>query len=387
MGRQELTKGIELMASVHRRDRSPYWWAQWRDSTGRLYYRSTKQTAKHKALAFALECERAEKHATAGTLTESQARDIVASIMERTQTGDTLRNPKTREWLTEWLEGKEASKAETTGIRYRQTIEDFLDYLGDRANRPLVAITARDIQGFVDLRARQGVGPSTINVDGKTLRSAFTRARKQGLISSNPAEAVDLPARRSIERGTFTPAEVKMLVDAAEGEWKTLILIGYYTAARLSECCRVEWKDINLSKGTISFPDTKQGKPHTLPLRDELTKHLERIAGDTPGPLMPHLASVRVSGRRGLSQHFLGVMAKAGLDAEAVDAIGGKRQLHKRTFHSLRHSFTSALANAGVSPELRMKLTGHRSEAVHAGYTHHELQTLRDALAKLPSIG
>ena len=93
-----LTK-VLTMASIHKRDRSPYYWAAWRDATGRLYYRSTKQTDRHKALAFALECERAEKHATAGTLTESQARKILGSIMERTQTGDTLRNPKATEWL------------------------------------------------------------------------------------------------------------------------------------------------------------------------------------------------------------------------------------------------------------------------------------------------
>ncbi len=52
----------------------------------------------------------------------------------------------------------------------------------------------------------------------------------------------------------------------------------------------------------------------------------------------------------------------------------------------LCHSFTSALANAGVGPELRMKLTGHKSEAVHAGYTHHELETLRTAVGKLPGL-
>jgi integrase len=52
----------------------------------------------------------------------------------------------------------------------------------------------------------------------------------------------------------------------------------------------------------------------------------------------------------------------------------------------LRHSFTSVLANAGVSPELRMKLTGHSSEAVHRGYTHHELDTLKAAVSKLPAL-
>ena len=56
------------------------------------------------------------------------------------------------------------------------------------------------------------------------------------------------------------------------------------------------------------------------------------------------------------------------------------------SFHALRHSFTSALANAGVAPELRMKLTGHKSESVHAGYTHHELETLRAAVGKLPAL-
>src|SRR5581483_1397967 len=156
------------------------------------------------------------------------------------------------------------------------------------------------------------VGPSTLNVDGKTIRAAFSRAVKSGLLSNNPAEAVDLPERQSIERGTFTPAEVQMLAGVASEEWKTLILIGYYTAARLSECCRVDWGDIDLAARTLRFPVTKgDPKGRAMPLHPQLAKHLERIAGHKPGPVMPHLASVRVSHRRELSQHFPGLMAKA----------------------------------------------------------------------------
>ncbi len=33
-----------------------------------------------------------------------------------------------------------------------------------------------------------------------------------------------------------------------------------------------------------------------------------------------------------------------------------------------------------------MKLTGHKREAIHAGYTHHELETLRAAVRKLPDL-
>jgi integrase len=53
----------------------------------------------------------------------------------------------------------------------------------------------------------------------------------------------------------------------------------------------------------------------------------------------------------------------------------------------LRHSFTSALANQNVAPELRMKLTGHKTEGEHRKYTHHEMDNLRAAVKKIPSLG
>jgi hypothetical protein len=33
-----------------------------------------------------------------------------------------------------------------------------------------------------------------------------------------------------------------------------------------------------------------------------------------------------------------------------------------------------------------MKLTGHKTEAIHQGYTHHELEVLRSAVEKLPAL-
>ncbi len=61
-------------------------------------------------------------------------------------------------------------------------------------------------------------------------------------------------------------------------------------------------------------------------------------------------------------------------------------RLAERTFHALRHSFTSGLANAGVAPELRMKLAATQSDRVHRGYSHHDMEVLKAAMAKLPSL-
>jgi hypothetical protein len=44
------------------------------------------------------------------------------------------------------------------------------------------------------------------------------------------------------------------------------------------------------------------------------------------------------------------------------------------------------MANAGVSQEIRQRLTGHASAEMNTIYTHHELAPLRAAVEKLPAI-
>ena len=144
---------------------------------------------------------------------------------------------------------------------------------------------------------------------------------------------------------------------------------------------------MDLAKAVATFQQGKTGKPVTVPLHADLQAHLEHLAANDPEKkfVMPGMADRGPGGRHGLSEVFKRIVRKAGLDLQTVQG-GGVRKISKRTFHALRHSFTSALANAEVAPELRMKLTGHSSEAIHRGYTHHELALLRSAVAKLPSL-
>jgi len=376
------------MASIHRRPGSSFWHGAWRASDGRLVLRSTKQTDRKKAMAFALECERAEKMAGAGTLTEAQARNILNGILERAATGETLRSPSVADFFRQWLTGKEATKAVGTSARYAISVNEFLEHLGDHARKPLSSLAPQHVESFVALRCNAGLSPTTVRLDAKILRTALNRARRQGLIPTNPAEAVDLPDKDPVERGAFTPAEVKMLVDAADGEWKTLIQVAYFTGARLSDCCRMEWDSVDLAKGVLTYTQGKTGATVTLPIHPEFEVHLSKLAAsDRPERfLMPGMANKGSGGRHGLSESFKVIMRKAGVDSQQVKRDVGVRTLSRRTFHALRHSFTSALANAGVAPELRMKLTGHTTEAVHRGYTHHELESLRAVIAKLPTI-
>ena len=376
------------MASIHKRPRSPYYHASFMTPDGHWALRSTKCEDRQKALAVAMEFERAAKIGRAGNLVEAQARLVVADIMARAGTDETFRSPSVADFLSDWLKTKEAKKSESTHTRYSGAVDKFLDSLNDRRNKPLTALTPRDLERFMEAREKENLSPSTVGLSVKVIRTALNHARRQGLIPTNPAEAVELPEAQCAERGTFTPAEVKMLMDAGKGEWPTLILLAYYTGARLSDCCRMSWADVDLSAGTVTYTQVKTGQKITLPLHADLLAHLNKLAGtDKPEVfIMPQMANLKSGGRHGLSEGFKRIMHNAGLDAGKVEKLG-LRQLSRRSFHALRHSFTSALANAGVAPELRMKLTGHKTESSHRAYTHHELEPLRAAVEKIPSLG
>jgi integrase len=79
-------------------------------------------------------------------------------------------------------------------------------------------------------------------------------------------------------------------------------------------------------------------------------------------------------------------MARAGVEGKITQHTPGGRKNSSLSFHSLRHSFNSAMANAGVSVEIRQKLTGHSSAEMNAQYTHHELEPLRAAVALIPAV-
>lgn len=339
-------------------------------------------------MAVALEFERAAKLGRAGNLVEAQARKVVANIMERAGGEETLRAPSVNDFfLKQWLAGKIARKSKGTSSRYGVAVADFLASLGNRAAKPITSLTAGDVERFLNYRADKGLAPQTLVLDVKIIRAALNAARRQGIITTNPAEAIELPEGKSMERGTFTTAEVKMLVDAAEGEWKTLIMLAYFTGARLGDCCRMAWADVDLGEARLTYTQAKTGENVTVPIHPDLLAHLNKLAGsDKPEEfVMPHTANLKSGGRKGLSETFKLIMRDAGLDAGKVKKAG-VRQLSRRSLHSLRHSFNSAMANAGVSQEVRMKLTGHKTESVNRAYTHHELEPLRAAIGKIPSL-
>jgi integrase len=372
------------MPSLWKREKSPYWVCCYTSASGQRMKKSTKQRDRKKALEVCLAIERAENYAKNGTLTEQAAKKIIGEILERT-TGEPLHNHKIRDWLNHWLDMKEQVRASKTTARYRQVIRDFVASLGNRANLALAHITPKDVLTYRNSIIAANKTARTANLSVKVVSAALNAAVRQGYLPTNPATAVESLEVNAAERAPFTPAQLSKLLRVASGDWRSAILLGYYTGARLGDVANMRWEAIDWRNKVIRFTPSKTKKPVAIPLHRDLERELLRSVGIGRASMFPSLAGKDTGGKHGLSGRFAAIIEKAGIQGKRTQANGG-RTLSTLSFHSLRHSFNSALANAGVSQEIRQKFTGHASVEMNAIYTHHELAPLRAAIEKLPVL-
>ena len=340
-------------------------------------------------MTIALEWERAEADAKHGNISTAQIQKVFNEVVEKT-IGGTIITPSTENYLRAWLVTMQSKISASSCERYRHTVDLFLKNQGSRAKAPITSVTTASVEAFLSSRMEKGVAPKTAIVDIKTLSAAFNRASRHGLILKNPVQGVELPKLVSTERDIFTHEQVGQLLKTVgeDGDWFTLILLGYYTGARLGDCVSLTWKNVNLQDRLIIYDQQKTGKPVRVPIVNDLFERLDFISEFREKEydyLCPDLAKRGSGGAHGLSESFVRIVKRAKIDPQNVQGKG-LLKFNRLTFHSLRHSFNSTLANAGVHQEIRMKLTGHSSVGMNDRYTHTAIKPLEDAMSNLPAF-
>lgn len=376
------------MSSLFKRSDSQFWVGCYTAADGRQLKRSTKETDKRKARIIVEAWEQAEALGSAGLLTSREQLRIVLDQTYLRLTGEKPGAVTVKEWLVRWLKAEEGAVAVTTFTKYKQVVEAFLTFLGTREHVALEAVTTDDFLRYRNQQLTEGRAPRTVNITiRKILKRPFQSAVNEGYLQRNPIAAIRHMRDVAVEKGVFTPEQIRALVDTAEDDWKGLTLAGYYTGARLGDLARLTWSQVDLEERSISFTQKKTGARIKVPIHPEFEDYLlsRSVPDDGRKPLFPKLYHLRGSGKTGLSSSFRRLMDRTGIAAGIAREKSGAagRSVSSLSFHSLRHSFTSALANAGVPTELRQKLTGHADAKSHATYTHHEFETIREALGAL----
>jgi integrase len=353
---------------------------------------STKETDRKKAQKLADTFDQAAR----SQITARQAQRIISEIFHRV-TGSSLPATTARSYFESWLTRKKPETAPSTHVFYCGKARLFLTWLNDRAEHQLFTLTTADV---VDFRASEAtrVNPSTVNHAIKVLRMIFEDAKRDGILADNPADGIR-PVKRSSapSRRPLTLPEIKQILTVANDEWRSLILFGLYTGQRLGDLARLTWANIDLQLDELRLATSKTGRRQIIPIVPPLRGHIETLpAGDDPSqPLHPNaFNSVKKAQKVGtLSRQFYELMVRAGLatpkkhrKSDDCDGRNGRRKMSEISFHSLRHTTTSLMKNAGISSAIVQDIIGHESAAISANYTHIDEAVKKTALASLPDI-
>ncbi len=416
------------MASIYKRPEAQTWQCQFYvtdPATGeiRKVRKSTGNTNKKKAQAFADEQERAEKSVMlAGcdraqrakallaeavaeiereTFTAPTARKYISQLLS-IATGEELASYTLETWTAEWLRRKTRDSSKATLARYNGHTEALLLWLGpDRKKKPLESLTALDARKWRESLQDAGRAGKTVLSYMKDAGAVYRAAIREGLVSFNPFTALEaIDTSDSQERKPFTPGEVSDLMEhAPDNEWRGLILVAAFTGLRLGDAARLSWSAVDLETKRITLIPSKTKKKKRevrIPIHPDLLAFFESVPihSDKPdAPVFEKLSTVGIGARAGLSQAFNKIMKDAFVDRGKPSRIikegeerGVGRITWERGFHSLRHSFTTWLRTAGVSEEDRMALTGHSTRDSHAIYSHATEQAGQNAIDKLASL-
>lgn len=130
------------------------------------------------------------------TLKQAQA---VLDQLHEELSGEKAVRTALRKYVVSWLEMKEVATSSATIAFYRKSLGKFIEFLGPRADAPITDMTKQDIVAFRNKLATQ-VAARTANHDLKVLKMLFKHARRDGVVTDDPAEFVDTIRQRARSR-------------------------------------------------------------------------------------------------------------------------------------------------------------------------------------------
>jgi integrase len=391
------------MATLYKKPNSTFYFAQYFDADGKRVSKSTGTKAKREAKRIADQFEAEERDARnkAGQLPKMFA-DILETAAREAASGELtlaraeelmtrmhrLANPEykeisLRDYWKQWIKDQTAHVTETTLGNYEDDMKRFSEGLGEKAMKaPVRELTSAQVKAALEkLRKKGDRKGSTINLALNSLRRVMESALAQKLAMHNPAKQCrSLKETDSTIKAPFTIAEIRAMLDHKEtsDEWRGAIIIAAHTGLRAGDVISLSRKNVEGTRLVIQPSKTKNTTQQVITV--PMTPACIQWIGDRTGDFFPTIKKNK--SKSATSMQFGAIMKKAKVPKE-IELPG--RIPASRSYHSLRHTFASLLAEQDIHADVRQKLTGHATSRIHQRYTHHD-QALDRAVGTLPAL-
>lgn len=269
-----------------------------------------------------------------------------------------------------YLEIEKGASAHTLRA-YRKDLEEFFNYVKTEPKN----IEILDVRGFIAEQIKGGLKKTSVSRRLASIRSFFKFFYREGYTKSNPAKLVSSPKVPKLLPRFLSVDDVFSLVEKPAGigfipsRDKAILELLYSSGLRVSELSGLNVDDIDTKEGLVKVRG-KGMKERIVPVG---TKAIQALKSYTlERILLKSKDRALFLNRRGKRLTDRGVRRIVVKYARLI-GIGGQIGPH-----TLRHTFSSHLIQAGADLRVIQELLGHSSLSTTQRYTHLDLTHLID---------
>ena len=336
--------------------------------------------------------------------TQAAVRKEMTAILREIDRGTYLTPQKITvgQWLDEWLDTYAVTKVKPL------TYQSYAAVIKNHLKPAFGAVSLQSLRGshvqklYNEMLAKGRNAKTVINVSA-VLRKSLDVAMKQGLITSNPCDAAELPKAMRKEIKPLTDAEIPLFLEQIEKhEFRNAYALCLFAGLREGECLGLSWSQVDFEKGRITVSQqlqktksghveyyiadtTKSGKPRTIEppaicfdyLRDEKRRQAQNKlkAGEVWNNEW-NLVFANGVGRYIEIETFYRKFKKV------VAAIGRP----DARVHDLRHTAATVAIASGADIKSVQSLLGHATAAFTLDvYAHTSEAMMKDTAARMQS--
>ncbi len=248
--------------------------------------------------------------------------------------------------------------------RAAQALNHLLDHFDRdcRAN----AITGDRVNRYVVERQQAGAANATINRELAALKRSFSLAYRVGRVAVIPH--ISTLAENNARQGFVESADFDAIHALLPEYLKDAIRFLYLSGWRKAEMQSLEWRDVYADCIRLRSENSKNGRPRELPLLGELASIIDRARNNRrlDTPYVFHRDGRQLRDFRSSWETACRQAGRAGL-----------------LIHDLRRSAIRHMVRAGVSEQIAMALSGHKTRSTFARYNITTSDDLRNAVARV----
>lgn len=244
--------------------------------------------------------------------------------------------------------------------------------LGEVLGEHAVADVLQGWKRFVVVRC-EGLAPATVNRFRDTLQAALNYAAEHDGYSA--PRLPKLRVQNTLVRWLPEDLAERLMLSYAH-HVQPIILMLRFQGCRTQEALQLQWKDVDLERGTVWFGHTKTGVPRSVSLHRRVVQALSGLASGCGRPAV-----------------FIGAHGRPYADTRSYRLPGGNplRQAHATAcrragvtdfrVHDWRHNWAAHMVMAGVDLPTIQRLGGWQSlrmlERYSAVSTEHMAEAMR----------